>query len=160
MSTNANKIIGTYVIGVLSVSTPITSTSIPVRFVSNEPAIICIDARMDNKIDYKSIIESYNYLDTEAMGIEKPNANSIKTAIDIIIVFEDKGMNISNLTPSPDGGIMIEFESENAYRVIEIYNDGEIIYVKNDNEEMASKKISLENIDNLILTEFNEHINV
>lgn len=71
----------------------------------------------------EELLISHNDID------EKPNGSSINVAKQIIGFLHEK-LDELLVSPSPDGGVMLELQENGHYFLIEIFNDGDIVYFK------------------------------
>ncbi len=65
--------------------------------------------------------------------LEIPNQTATKIAQTVLQIFIRKNFHPENFIPSIDGGFIIEFFVEKRYQCIEIFNEGEIVFIINKN---------------------------
>jgi len=102
-----------------------------------------LDAYLDEvKIHQKAI----------KFGFEVPSKESFFLANAAVDIIKKLNGQIDHLNPTEDGGILIEFYQKGIFHMLDIYNDGEIIYVKD-----AQTKI-VENISHNLSKELNSRL--
>lgn len=75
-------------------------------------------------------IASFENLTSVDFRKEIPSESSIHIALQIIDVFEDKGVMVQKTSAMADGGVSFEFFNSLGYHAIQIYNDGDIVYLE------------------------------
>lgn len=102
----------------------------------NETATVPISYKVPSKAvtnrnDYDVAIGKLNNLSSNRLASlgEVPSLYSILVAKTITGVLSDKGIYNAKVSPSPDGGVMLELIIEGEYYLIEIYNDGDLVFL-------------------------------
>lgn len=76
----------------------------------------------------RELINSFAQIDNREFH-EAPNDRSIKTSLDLLTTFNH--LDISPIiNPTVDGGIMFEFYVDEQYFFVEIFNEGEIVFLE------------------------------
>lgn len=115
---------------------------------------------IDNKnysIDFENIIKSLSYLDARVLEIESPNKLSIENALKVYKILHSQNVKIHNISPSPDGGIIFEFRKDTDYQLFEITNYGTFMYTSDKDGEISSRTFKVDELENIIYSEFNEY---
>lgn len=85
-------------------------------------------------------------------GFEMPSEGSFSLASVAVGIIKKLNGQIDHINPTEDGGILIEFYQKGIFHMLDIYNVGEIIYVKD-----AQTKI-VENISHNLSKELNSRL--
>ena len=82
--------------------------------------------------DFITIVKGFSSLNPDFLRFieEAPSHSSIQRAIWTLSNLGRKGQLPTKVSPSPDGGVMIEKITSNNYFLIEFYNDGDIVFLK------------------------------
>lgn len=93
-----------------------------------EPGTEYIRAKPILKKNWQSHIRS---LPRRVSGSEpKPNSLSISRSLELHKILQDSSIHPSNITASAEGGILWEFLEKDRYCLVEIFNDGDIVFLK------------------------------
>lgn len=92
---------------------------------------ICYQGGTSHKVNYDDRIESLANLSPNRKQFiaEEPSRYSRYIAFLIGKVLRDFGVQNAQISPSPEGGIMFEFINDEIYYLIEVYNDGDLVFL-------------------------------
>ncbi|MEO6046576.1 MAG: hypothetical protein ABIQ57_03790 [Candidatus Kapaibacterium sp.] len=82
-------------------------------------------------VDSLSLLEE----DWDSYGGESPNAFAIEVARQAIDGMASVGVLPDSITASTDGGVMLEMIRGSMYYLIDIYNEGEVVFLQRSGEE-------------------------
>ncbi len=102
-----------------------------------------------NKI---ALIKSFrNYpKDWDSFGTEPPNETAVNNSIDALEILTHHELLPDKISPSSEEGIIFEFLINSNYYLLEFCNDGDIIFLKRENENPNVFEIDLNEIENKI----------
>ena len=81
-----------------------------------------------------------------------PSPLAIRLALQIVSHGTPYDILPDAVGPSPDGGIMLEFRAGGKYFLIDIYNDGDIVLLReNEHGEMRTTQESEKDLDRMVL---------
>ena len=87
---------------------------------------------------------------------DKPNQSSIYHAKKILNRLYDLGFDSLNIVASPEGGVMLEFIEDDIYHLIEIYNDGDFVFLRRKGTDRSAYDFdSFENLLIFLSDQFN-----
>ncbi|MCE7072018.1 hypothetical protein LZG74_17005 [Dyadobacter sp. CY327] len=91
---------------------------------------------------------------SSTFGFEQPSKASFVLANEAYFLIKKNNGCIDHVNPTEDGGILIEFYHRETYQFLNIYNDGYIIYARND--DPISIEILSQNLYRDLNTKLNE----
>ena len=80
----------------------------------------------------------------QAVDFNKPNSKTMEITKKIVGQFGIKNIPLDFLNPSHDGGMILEFHIGNDYHLIELFNDGDIVLLKRNNQRNQREVFDLD----------------
>lgn len=101
---------------------------------------------------YIKKIESFKFLgkDWDTFNSEPPNDIAISNAKDALKEFHKKSIYPDEISPTSEEGVAFQSFGDNFYYLFEFYNDGDIGYLKQLDEEIISVDIEFSELDSII----------
>lgn len=101
----------------------------------------------------KDKIESFKNIVID--NCDSPTSLSIENALSILNILGSFFIYPNKVSPSLDGGIIFEFFKNDNYYVIELFNNGDIVFLKRENDKESDvSDLSLKQINQKLFIEF------
>lgn len=89
----------------------------------------------------------YRDLENKIKGFSDLTGIAKEIGVKVVSSFKDKGLKVQKTSSMLDGGVSFEFFTPSRYHLIEIYNDGDIVYLeRRSGEDSVVEDIDLEGI--------------
>lgn len=85
----------------------------------------------DNYLKWADRIESFNKYGLPIYE-NGPNSKAVHLAHRVLNELRIKRIEPTQIKPTPDESIVFEFLINNSYRLIEVFNDGDMVFLKRD----------------------------